>query len=99
MKQDMSKNCNFGYQTMWMKRDSREISEEEFRQRYNKHCANCLYMNEICMFEDESKMTPQEAIGRIYDHMVVHHIGEYPHIKLAEALEMAIKALMNMGEK
>lgn len=55
MKQDMSKNCNFGYQTMWMKRDSREISEEEFRQWYNEHCANCLYMNEICMFEDESK--------------------------------------------
>lgn len=55
MKQDMSKNCNFGYQAMWMKRDSREISEKEFIQWYNEHCANCLYMNEICMFEDESK--------------------------------------------
>ena len=47
----------------------------------------------------EPKMTPQEAIGRIRDHMAVHHIGEYPHVKLAEALEMAIKALMNMEKK
>ncbi len=49
--------------------------------------------------KDESKMTPQEAIGRIRDHMAIHRIGEYPHVKLAEALEMAIKALMNMEEK
>lgn len=48
---------------------------------------------------DEPKMTPQEAIGRIRDHMAVHHIGKYPHVKLAEALEMAIKALMNMEKK
>ena len=48
---------------------------------------------------DEPKMTPQEAIGRIRNHMEVHNIGEYPHVKLAEALEMAIKALMNMEEK
>ena len=41
-------------------------------------------------------MTLQEAVGCIRDHMEVHHIGEYPHVKLAEALEMAIKALMNM---
>lgn len=48
---------------------------------------------------DEPKMTPQEAIGRIRDHMAVHHIGKYPHVKLAEALEMAIKALMNMEKR
>lgn len=28
MKQDMSKTCNFGYQAMWIKRDSGEISEK-----------------------------------------------------------------------
>ena len=28
----------------------REISEEEFEQWYDEHCANCIYMNEICMF-------------------------------------------------
>ena len=27
-------------------------------------------------------MTREEAINRIKDHMVVHHIGEYPHIRL-----------------
>lgn len=38
-------------------------------------------------------MDNQEAIRRIKDHMRVHKIGEYPHIKLAEALNMAIEAL------
>lgn len=38
-------------------------------------------------------MTDREAIGRIIDHMAVHHIGEYPHIKLEEALKCAISAL------
>ena len=38
-------------------------------------------------------MTRGEAINRIKDHMVVHHIGEYPHIKLKEALSVALSAL------
>ena len=38
-------------------------------------------------------MTREEAINRIKDHMEVHHIGEYPHIKLKEALDMALSAL------
>lgn len=38
-------------------------------------------------------MTREEAINRIKDHMKVHHIGEYPHIRLKEALDMAIAAL------
>ena len=38
-------------------------------------------------------MTREEAINRIKDHMAVHHIGEYPHIKLKEALDMALSAL------
>ena len=38
-------------------------------------------------------MTREEAINRIKDHMEVHLIGEYPHIKLKEALELAISAL------
>ena len=38
-------------------------------------------------------MTREEAINRIEDHMEVHHIGEYPHIKLKEALDMALSAL------
>lgn len=38
-------------------------------------------------------MSYREAINRIKDHMERHHIGEYPHIHLAEALEMAIEAL------
>ena len=35
----------------------------------------------------------EEAINRIEGHMAVHHIGEYPHIKLKEALDMALSAL------
>ena len=38
-------------------------------------------------------MTREEAIMRINAHIAHHRIGEYPHIKLAEALEMAISAL------
>ena len=38
-------------------------------------------------------MNREEAINRIENHMVVHHIGEYPHIKLKEALDMALAAL------
>lgn len=38
-------------------------------------------------------MTNKEAILRIEDHIRVHHIGEYPHIHIAEALNMAIEAL------
>ena len=38
MKRDMSKNCGFGYQVMWVKRDSGEISEKEFE----SHIRNTL---------------------------------------------------------
>lgn len=38
-------------------------------------------------------MEVKEAIRRIEDHMTVHHIGDYPHIEIAEALDMAIEAL------
>ena len=38
-------------------------------------------------------MTNQEAVWRIQNHILVHHIGEYPHIHIAEALNMAIEAL------
>lgn len=38
-------------------------------------------------------MTREEAINRIKDHMKVHHIGEYPHIRLKEALDMSLSAL------
>lgn len=38
-------------------------------------------------------MTNEEAIERISDHMEIHKIGECPHIKLAEALDMALDAL------
>ncbi len=38
-------------------------------------------------------MDRKEAILRIKDHMAAHHIGEYPHIRLKEALDMALSAL------
>ena len=38
-------------------------------------------------------MNREEAINRIENHMEVHGIGEYPHIALKEALDMAISAL------
>ena len=44
-------------------------------------------------------MTAEEAIKRIQDHMDVHRIGEYPHIKLSKALNMAISALRDQEER
>lgn len=44
-------------------------------------------------------MSNREAINRIKDHMERHHIGEYPHIHLAEAFEMAIAALQEKEQK
>ena len=38
-------------------------------------------------------MTNRVAIERIKDHMRVHKIGEYPHVHIAEALNLAIAAL------
>lgn len=43
-------------------------------------------------------MTAEEAIKRIKDHMDVRRIGEHPHIKLSEALSMAIAALREREE-
>ena len=43
-------------------------------------------------------MTREEAIKRIRHHMVVHHIGEPPHIYIKEALDMAIDALREQEE-
>ena len=40
-------------------------------------------------------MDNAEAIKRIKDHIRVRNIGEYPHIKIAEALSLAISALAN----
>ena len=38
-------------------------------------------------------MTRKEAIEHIKRHMIIHQIGKYPHIKLGEALSLAIEAL------
>ena len=44
-------------------------------------------------------MTREEASGRIRDHMRHHGIGEYPHFKLGEALNMALTALRPVGRE
>ena len=44
------------------------------------------------------KMNRKEAILRIKDHMEHHGIGKYPHLKLKEALDMAIAALSQPNE-
>lgn len=38
-------------------------------------------------------ITIDQAIRKIEDHIAAHKIGEYPHIFLGEALNMAIDAL------
>jgi len=41
-------------------------------------------------------MNPQDAIKSIRNHMKVHHIGEYPHIQIADALDLALYALSQL---
>ena len=43
-------------------------------------------------------MDRKEAILRIKDHMEHHGIDKYPHLKLKEALDMAIEALSPPNE-
>ena len=43
-------------------------------------------------------MDRKGAILRIKDHMEHHGIGKYPHLKLKEALDMAIAALSQPNE-
>lgn len=44
------------------------------------------------------KRDRKEAILRIKEHMKHHGIGKYPHLKLKEALDMAIVALTQPNE-
>lgn len=44
-------------------------------------------------------MDRKEAIELIKRHMIIHQIGKYPHIKLGEALSLAIKALQEPERK
>lgn len=41
-KQDMSPVCGFGYEDAW-----ENGTIEEY---YDKYCAHCYHMNEICMY-------------------------------------------------
>lgn len=44
-------------------------------------------------------MTIKDAIRRIRNHMDVHRIGQYPHILIGEAFNMAITALQEKAER
>lgn len=44
-------------------------------------------------------MDINEAFRRIQDHIRVHRIGEPPHIKIREALDMAVDALLEKAER
>lgn len=52
-KKDMSKNCKFNYEDMYIKRNNKEITDNEFQQWFNKNCARCVHMCEICMYGEE----------------------------------------------
>lgn len=44
-------------------------------------------------------MENAEAIHRIQTHIRVHKMGEYPHVLIKEALDMAIDALREQDER
>ena len=41
----------------------------------------------------EVKMTKQEAVNRIIEHMTIHHLSEPQAVYISEALDMAVAAL------
>jgi len=43
-------------------------------------------------------ITTEQAIQSILDHIEVHGIGKYPHVIIAEALNMALAALQAQAE-
>jgi hypothetical protein len=59
------------------------------------------YCNHICEASLNARgwMSEQEAIKRIKDHMEVHRIGDYPHIKIGVALCIAMGALEKQTPK
>ena len=44
-------------------------------------------------------MDRKEATQHIIRHMVAHDIGKYPHVKLGEALSLAIEALQEKDHR
>ena len=44
-------------------------------------------------------MDRKEAIELIKRHMIIHQIGKYPHIKLGEALSLAIEELQEQDHR
>lgn len=53
-KKDMSNSCDFMYQDYWTKANvTHELTQEDWMQWYNEHCANCKYMCEICMYGED----------------------------------------------
>lgn len=46
---DMSGKCDLAYIQMWTAMHNGEITHEQFRAWYIKHCAECIHMSEICM--------------------------------------------------
>lgn len=51
MEKIVVKDCELAYFEMCGKRFSGEITDKEFDEWYDGHCAKCVYMSEVCMFE------------------------------------------------
>ena len=64
----------------------------------NDFYADLLDAPSCTAYKGGVRMDRKEAIFRIKDHMEHHGIGKYPHLKLKEALDMAIAALSQPNE-
>ena len=52
-KQDMSATCGFKDVELYYKRERGEITNQEFKEYWNKNCSKCIHMVEICMYGEE----------------------------------------------
>lgn len=48
---DMSATCWPWQEAMRCKKERGEITNEQWEQWYDDHCAKCIYESEICMYE------------------------------------------------
>lgn len=61
-KTDMSKQCGFRYTEYWVSANvDGTMSQEEFNSWYSENCGKCIYMGEVCMYDESILKSIQEA--------------------------------------
>ena len=72
MRKDMSQTCGFHYREYWVKANcDGTMSQEEWMDWFDNHCAKCFWMSEICMYGDDTRYAADHEFepGRVFTDM------------------------------